>query len=75
MRCNYCDLVAIKSRARKEDKQVTVLADAEWGMGGMNIYLHSKDINIKNLPGGEDGDRGKYRVMWCKELPDQCACY
>jgi hypothetical protein len=73
-RCNYCDLRSIKRRAKEGGLLVTVLRDADWGMGGVNIYVHPQGVNVKELQGGEDGERSKYRQAWFMSLPDSCAC-
>ena len=72
--CNFCDLRDIRLQAKKENQKVTVLADAIWGMGGLNVYVHPKDVNVAKLEGGEDGERAKYRVSWMKEIPSNCEC-
>jgi hypothetical protein len=54
--------------------KVTKLHDATWGMGGVNIYVHPKDVDISKLPGGEDGERAKYHESWYMELPKSCHC-
>lgn len=73
-RCNYCNLKEIEARAKKEGKKVTVLPDTDWGMGGVNCYVHPKAVDIRKLLGGEDGPRAKYRVAWFMELTDRCFC-
>ena len=72
--CNYCVLRSIRRRARKDEK-VTILRDSKWHGGlGVNVYVHPKQINIRKLPGGEDGERAQYRVAWLMELPNRCEC-
>lgn len=73
-RCNYCDMKFIKARALRDNLKVTVLHDATWGMGGVNVYVHPADVDIKSMPGGEDGERSKYRKAWFMSLPQACAC-
>lgn len=72
--CNHCHYQNIKDKARVEKNKVSVLHDAKWGMGGVNVYVHPKNININELPGGEDDKRKQYRVAWFMELPDGCCC-
>ncbi len=72
--CNYCKLQGIKRRAKEDGLTVTVLGDANWGMGGENVYVHPKDINISQLAGGEDGPRAKYRVSWMMGIGSRCEC-
>jgi hypothetical protein len=72
--CNYCSLKVIRHDAKLEKMKVTILSDANWGMGGVNVYIHPRNINIKELPGGEDGERKKYRVAWFMSLGNHCEC-
>ncbi len=72
--CNSCRLKRIKRSAKEEGKKVTILSDARWGMGGVNVYVHPKGINIRNLDGGEDGERAKHRVAWMMEITNSCEC-
>jgi len=73
-RCNFCTLKSIRADARKKKLKVTILSDAKWGMGGVNVYVHPKNIKIRDLPGGEDGEREKYRKAWFMELTNHCCC-
>jgi hypothetical protein len=72
--CNYCSLKFIKNRAKRDGLKVTILRDATWGMGGVNVYVHPENVDIKALAGGEDGERSKYREAWFMELSKDCAC-
>ena len=72
--CNFCSYRRIVANANKKGSVVTVLRDAEWGMGGVNVYVHPREVEIKALSCGEDGERSKYRVSWFMELQDHCAC-
>lgn len=72
--CNYCNLRSIRERAKKDNMKVTTLRDAGWGLGGINVYVHSRNIDITSLKGGEDGERKKFRVAWLMELTSNCCC-
>ena len=72
--CNYCSLQLIRDNAKKNNLKVTILSDATWGMDGKNIYVHSDNIDITKLQGGEDGEREQYRKSWMMEIPNQCCC-
>jgi len=72
--CNFCSLARVKARAKEEGKKVTVLADAKWGLGGYNVYVHPKSVKIADLPGGEDGARSEYRSSWMMEIGNKCGC-
>lgn len=73
-RCNFCGLRDIKARAKKAGKKVTVLCDAFWGLGGYNVYVHPKDVDVAKMSGGEDGDRKGYRAAWMQEIGKRCSC-
>ena len=70
--CNYCTLRGIK--ARNKGKQVRVLYDATWGMGGCNVYVFPKGLKIANTLNEDDPQKKKYRVAWFQELPEKCVC-
>jgi hypothetical protein len=60
--------------AKAKNNKVTILHDAAWGLGGVNVYVHPKSVIIDKLKGGEDGERSKYRVAWFYELSESCCC-
>ena len=72
--CNYCRLKSIEHDAKQKKMKVTILCDTKWGMGGFNVYIHPKDVKIAKLPGGEDGEREKYRRSWMQDIGEQCCC-
>lgn len=72
--CNYCILQSIKKQAKLKGYKVTILYDAKWGLGGVNVYVHPKSIKISDLSGGEDGERKQYRKAWMMEIPVYCCC-
>ena len=69
--CNYCTLLRIKARAKKEGKKVTLLPDTSSLLGGLNVYTHPKKVNIKML---SEKERDKYSGVWFMALTDHCAC-
>lgn len=72
--CNRCLLNAMKRDARASGLTVTTLADAEWGMGGRNVYVHPSNVKIAVLAGGEDGERKQYWKAWMMSIPNKCEC-
>lgn len=72
--CNYCRLQRIKNDAKHTKMKCTILSDSTFKLGGVNIYVHPREVDIKSLPGGEHGPRKKYRVTWFMELGDRCCC-
>lgn len=73
-RCDYCVLISIRAKAKTNNKRVTILYDADWGMGGANVYVYPKNIDIRKLSGGEKGGRKKYLAAWLMEIPKYCYC-
>lgn len=72
--CNYCYLKTIRRKAKAEGKKVTILNDTKWEVGGFNIYVHPSNVNIRELIGGEDGERKEYRSAWVWEIGKRCSC-
>jgi len=72
--CNCCTLRSIKRNAKAKGMKVTILQDAKWGMGGCNVYVHPKEVNVRKLPGGEDGPRKQYFAAWFMDLTSSCCC-
>lgn len=71
--CCYCSLQSIKRRAKEEGKEVTVVYNARWGMGGANVYVHPKGVNLEGVV--EDSPEcKKYWVSWMMKITDRCAC-
>ena len=68
--CNYCSLQAIKQRAKENNLKVTLL-QSNWELGGIDVYVHPKDVKVKKL---DDREREKYRVAWFMELSDHSCC-
>ena len=71
--CNYCSFQQIKRLAKTKGLKITT-EPAKWGMGGINVYLHPKNIKINDFGNDEDGRKGQYRVSWFMELPAHCTC-
>jgi len=69
--CNYCTLRRIRERAKVSGVRVTVLRDAKWGLGGVNVYVHPVKVNVRKL---REYDRGKYRAAWFMEVGQSCEC-
>lgn len=72
--CSYCALKKARKKAEVDKKEVTVLNDTSWIVGGVNIYVHPPSVVIHDLPGGEDGERAVYRWSWFKQIEDHCTC-
>jgi len=69
--CNLCSLNFIKLRAKKEGKKITIIP-ASGFLGGIDVYVHPKEINIKKLEGFNIPDhpnRDKYFRAWFMEIP------
>lgn len=65
--CNFCSLQRIRARAKKDNFKVT-LEHGSIGMGGIDVYVHPKnvEINPKNKL-----QRDKYFASWFMELPEK----
>ena len=67
--CNLCSFIDIKRRAKERGLKVTTIQG--W-MGGTDVYVHPKTVNIKKLEGFNIPDhpnRDKYFVAWFREIP------
>ena len=71
--CNYCRLQETRARAKAKRMEVTLLDDLGV-MGGLNVYVHPATVKIRELSGGEDGERKQFSVGWFMELTDYCCC-
>lgn len=70
--CNYCTLEETKANAKKANNKVTILQSNFFEMGGgFDIYVHPKDVKIRELTISE---REKYSKMWLMEISDYCCC-
>jgi hypothetical protein len=71
--CNFCNLRAIKNRAKKTGMKVTVIYSTRMGhLGGKEIYVHPKNMKL-GLNVSEDNHK-KYWVSWMMEIPESCTC-
>jgi len=69
--CNYCTLLRIKARAKKEGKKVTILPNTSSQLGGLNVYVHPKEVKLKELALIA---RETYGGVWFWSLSDHCVC-
>jgi hypothetical protein len=65
--CNHCTMQGIERRAKLAGKKVTVLADARWGMGGVNVYEWSSVATQVNRS-------SQLSRSWYSEAHTRC-CY
>ncbi len=76
-RCNRCQLKAIKAIAAREGKAVTIVP-AHWGMGGVDVFVHHRDISSKFIRERcmVSGSllRVKYFKAWLMKVGDSCEC-
>jgi hypothetical protein len=71
--CNYCNLEAIKADARKKKYCVTLMGLPKSKLGGIEVYVHPKDMPITQLNQKEEGTK-KYWVAWMWVITDHCVC-
>lgn len=69
--CNFCTNKQIIKKAKQSGNSVTHLKETKYGLGGINVYVHPKNINIKKLPAKE---REKYFKVWFMALGSHCEC-
>ena len=72
--CNYCNLEAIKARARKEKQCVTLLGLPHSKLGGVEVYVHPKTVNITALNLDDLTRIKQYWVAWMWAITDHCVC-
>lgn len=71
--CNYCTFQGLKSRAKSEGKEVTVVPSTG-SLGGVEVYLHPKGVVIQRGADSNVHPQHAYWVRWFMELPDHCCC-
>jgi hypothetical protein len=80
--CNYCSLNALRARAKREKKRVTIMrgrryADKGWRvparMRGFDVYVHPLWIDLHDEQ-WTTSKRQRYWVCWYWELSDHCVC-
>ncbi|HEX9232467.1 MAG TPA: hypothetical protein VF849_00170 [Blattabacteriaceae bacterium] len=71
--CNYCSLEDTKYQARKSKMKITMLPSTRSeGLEGIDIYIHPKEVRLKNPI--SEGDHKKYFKSWMWEITDHCVC-
>lgn len=81
-RCNYCTLQAIKAKARREHKRVTVLPsdpdeDPKLDPPGYEVFVHPAGVSEQELREDKERSEGgasKYWIAWLWEVTDHCVC-
>lgn len=71
--CNYCKFRILRKKALEGGLKVTTKT-ATWGMGGVEVFVHPKDVVIEEGAGKEDHPQKKYWKCWYMSLPNCCAC-
>jgi hypothetical protein len=70
--CNHCTYKRFKKEAKAKGEVLTQ-TPARWGMGGVEVFMHPKDVSMEGVD--EDDERWeKYHVAWFMELTNECAC-
>jgi hypothetical protein len=67
--CNYCGLQQTKRHAKEKGMKVTLFPSRF--MGGTDVFVHPKDVKIKDQQGE---DREKYLSSWMMKIGDRCEC-
>lgn len=68
--CDYCIFQALRKRAAKECKSLSVMKADE---NGVNIYIHSMELDIQSLR-GNSAVLEEHFVRWFPTLPNRCMC-
>ncbi len=70
--CNFCTYQASKRRAKIQGMKI-IKKSANWGMGGIHIYICPKNMKSKDII--EDSpEHEKYFDSWLVELTNHCCC-
>lgn len=69
--CNFCNLKEPKREARKNRQKVTLRPG--WN-GGLDVYVHPKNVVIPKIDGDKNPLRKKYCHQWFQALTDRCVC-
>lgn len=72
-KCNFCDLTRIKEEA-KENKEVVTVVPSKGkigSLGGVEVYVHPRDVFIEGLTKSQ---AKRYWVAWMMEVTDHCVC-
>lgn len=68
--CNWCNLQQYKRDAKQLSLKITLLP-AKRRMGGTEVYMHPKNIDVKKL---KPNERHEYFKAWMMEIGERCAC-
>ena len=69
--CNFCTYERLKKKLPKDHKITKIRSGFNGGLGGVDIYIHPKNVKLKEL---SDIDKKQYWKIWFMELPNRCAC-
>lgn len=70
--CNFCSFELLKTRAKKAGLAYTTINESRNdGLGGVNIYVHPKNIDIHKLT---ESERDTFFQEWYMELGNKCEC-
>lgn len=71
--CNYCSYQNEKARAKERGMVATLSSrGANFGLGGVNLYIHPKDVKLSKL---SDDELAQYDGHhWFMSVPDGCCC-
>lgn len=70
-KCNFCDLQRIKASAKKNRLKVTMLESTLCSMGGIDVFVHPKNIEIIRL---SQKAREEFFKAWMWKITDYCCC-
>lgn len=68
--CNHCNLERMRCDARAHKQRVTLIP-ATWGLGGVEVYVHPRTVNVRKLTKAQ---AKRYWRAWMMEVTEHCVC-
>ena len=72
--CNLCRMKQIRRDAKRNKMRVTVLHDTNFKLGGVNVYVHPRDVKITAAVVRDEAIHDKHFVAWFMAFGAMCEC-
>jgi len=69
-----CRMEQIRRDAKKKKMRVTTLRDTEFKLGGVNVYVHPRDVKVTSASVRDPVIHDKYFVAWFMAFGAMCEC-
>lgn len=69
--CNYCHYQQYLAEAKKKNMKITLLPN-DFGLGGVSVYMHPKDFDIKKA--SKKARAWWSTGTWFMEISKHCCC-